>query len=151
MSNFPLGFCFLQQCCCYPHNGRLSGQDSGGWDRVVVIKEKYVPDFFFIDVQVELSPFSPHHSPPPQPSPPPTLDPTPLWLCPWVLYTCFLTNLPPFPSLSPPTSPLVTVSLFLISTSLVIFCLLFVLLIRIHLQVRSYRNFVLLPGLFYSA
>ena len=38
--------------------------------------------FFLIVVQVQLSPFSPHHLPPPKTSPPPTLDPTPLWLCP---------------------------------------------------------------------
>ena len=34
------------------------------------------------------------------PTPPPTLNPNPLWLCPWVLYTCSLTTLPlqPFKS-----------------------------------------------------
>ena len=40
---------------------------------------------FKIVVQVQLSLFSPHHYPPPQPSPPPTLDSTPtlvLYLCP---------------------------------------------------------------------
>ena len=78
----------------------------------------------FIVVQVKLSPYSPHHSHPPQPSLPPTCDPTPLWLCPWVLYACSLMTLPPSPTgLSPPTSPLVTVSLFFISMSVVIFCL----------------------------
>ena len=41
-----------------------------------------------------------------------------------VLYTCSLTTLPPPPPLSLPNSPLVTVNLFLISMSLVIFCLL---------------------------
>ena len=35
---------------------------------------------FFIVVQVQLSPFSPHHSPLPSPPPPPILNPTPLWL-----------------------------------------------------------------------
>ena len=48
-------------------------------------------------------------------------SPLALSMCP--LYM-FLTTLPPFPSLSSPTSPLVTVSLFLISMSLAIFCLL---------------------------
>ena len=67
-------------------------------------------DIFFIVVQVQLSL--------------PTPDPTPLWLCPWVLYTCSLTTLLPLPPLSPPTYPLVPVSLFSISMSLVIFCLL---------------------------
>ena len=76
----------------------------------------------FIVVQVQLSPFFPHHFPAPHPSPPPPLYPTPLWICPCVLYTCSLTTLPPFPPLSPPTSPLVMVSLFLISMSLVLFC-----------------------------
>ena len=35
----------------------------------------------------------------PQPSPPPTFDPTPLWLCPWVLHTCSLTTVPLFRSI----------------------------------------------------
>ena len=66
-----------------------------------------------------------HHSPPSQPSPPPTLHPTPLWCCPCVLYTCSWKALPHFPLLSPPTYPLVTIIFFfLISLSLVIFCLL---------------------------
>ena len=45
---------------------------------------------FFIVVQVQLSPFSCHHSPLPLPPPPPTLNPTHLWLYPCVLYTCSL-------------------------------------------------------------
>ena len=73
-------------------------------------------NIFVIVVQVQLSPFSPHHYPHLM------LDPTPIWPCPCVLYTCslmtFFLHYPPSPS------PLVTVSLFLISMSLVIFCLL---------------------------
>ena len=43
--------------------------------------------------------------------------------CLWVFYTCSLTRpFPFFPSLSPSPSHLVTVSLFLISMSLVLFC-----------------------------
>ena len=74
------------------------------------------PLFFFIAFQVQLSLFSPHHSPPPQPSSPPTLYPTPLWLCPWVLYICSIMTQP---LLSPviPFPPLVTVCLFFISVS----------------------------------
>ena len=49
---------------------------------------------FFIVVQVQLSPFSPHHSFPLQPAPLPTLDPTCLWFGPCVLYTC---SWKPFP------------------------------------------------------
>ena len=43
---------------------------------------------FFIVVQVQLSPFSSHKPPPPQPTPPPTLDPTPLVLsiCPLYMF-----------------------------------------------------------------
>ena len=59
---------------------------------------------FFIVVQVPLSPFPPHHSPCP------TLDPTPLWLCPCVLYTCSLMTLPLFPPLSPSPHPLWSLS-----------------------------------------
>ena len=75
---------------------------------------------FFIVVQVQLSPFSPHHSPPSQPSSLPTLNPTPLWFCPCVLYTCSWKPLPLFLPLAPPTSLLVTVSLFFISMSLIL-------------------------------
>ena len=62
--------------------------------------------------------------PPPHPSPPPTLEPIPLgfvlvsFICvPWWPF-------PYFPPLSSPASLLVTVSLFFIPMSLVIFCLL---------------------------
>ena len=41
---------------------------------------------FFIVVQVQLSPFSPHNSAPPKPSPPPHLGPTPFWFCPCVVH-----------------------------------------------------------------
>ena len=43
---------------------------------------------------------SPHYSPP-MTFPPLTLDPTPLWLCPCILYRCSLTTLSPFPPISP--------------------------------------------------
>ena len=77
---------------------------------------------FFIVVQVQLSPFPHHHSPLPQTFPLPTLDPAPLWFC-HVSFTHVSEKpFPLFPPLSPPTSALVTVSLFLISMSLVIFC-----------------------------
>ena len=80
--------------------------------------------FFLLLLKCNCLHFPHHHFHPPQPSPPPTISPTPPWLCLCVLYTCSLTTLPPFPLLSPPTSPLVTLSVFLISMSLVIFCLL---------------------------
>ena len=49
----------------------------------------------------------------------------PLWFCPCVLYSSSWKPFPHFLPLSPPAFPLVTVSLFLISMSLVIFCFLF--------------------------
>ena len=58
--------------------------------------------------------------PPPHPTPPPTLD-YPLWLCPCVLYTCFLMTLSPFPLLSPPPFPLLTVSLFFVKHNSLLF------------------------------
>ena len=57
--------------------------------------------YFFTVVQIQLSPFS-HHFPLPHSLPPPTLNPSPLWFCPWVLYECFLTTL----SLLSPIIPL---------------------------------------------
>ena len=73
---------------------------------------------FLIVVQVQLSPFPPDQSP--LPHPPPTLNPTPLWLCPWVLHTIPWQPFPFFP-LYP--SPLPSVSLFFISVTQVIFLL----------------------------
>ena len=92
--------------------------------------------------------FPHHHSPPPQPSPPLTPDPTPLWFCPCVLYTCSWKPFPLFPPLSSPTSPLVTVS-SLIKCFWLYCAWLFVLLIRFHLQVRSYGIFLSPPSLFH--
>ena len=66
--------------------------------------------------------------------PPPTLYPTPLWLCPWVLYTCSLTTLlllSPVISLPPPLWLLSVCSLFQCLWSY--FACLFVMLIRFHL------------------
>ena len=75
--------------------------------------------------------------PPQPPTPPiPASQPQtyPLWLCPCVLYTCSLMDLPLFSPIIPlPPTPLVTVSLFFISTSLVPFLCFCVLLISFHL------------------
>ena len=60
---------------------------------------------------------------PPQP-PASHLQTYPLWLCPCVLYTCSLMDLPFFPHFPSLPSPLVAVSLFFISMFLVVFCLL---------------------------
>ena len=98
---------------------------------------------YFIVVQLQLSVFTPCYSPPPQPNPPPSLASTPLLDFVHVSFIVVPEN--PYPPLSPPNSPLVTVRLFLISMSLVIFCLLFFLLsIRFLLKVRSYGNFLIL-------
>ena len=56
-------------------------------------------------------------------------------VCPFVFYSSSCRLLSP---LSPPHSPLAIVILFLISMSLVIFCLIFLLLIVFQLKVRSY-------------
>ena len=76
---------------------------------------------YFIVVQLQLSAFSPHPSPPPQPNRTslPCFHPPP-WFCPCVLYSSSWT---PFSPLSPPPSPLAVVRLFLTSVFLVIFCL----------------------------
>ena len=52
---------------------------------------------FYCCSSTVVSIFAHHSPPPPQPYPPPTLDPTHLWLCPCVLYTCSLTTLPSNP------------------------------------------------------
>ena len=49
--------------------------------------------YFFIVVQVQLCPFSPHHSSHPTHPYSPPLN-SPLWLCPYVLHTCSLMLLP---------------------------------------------------------
>ena len=67
---------------------------------------------FFIVIWVQLSTSFCHHFPLPHPSPPPTFNSTPLWFCPWVLYTCSWKTLPFSPPLSLPTSPLVTVTIW---------------------------------------
>ena len=46
------------------------------WVLIFLFKSFFFSHFFIV-VQVQLSPFLPHHSPWRQPSPPPTIDPTP--------------------------------------------------------------------------
>ena len=77
---------------------------------------------FFIFILLQLSAFSPHPSTPPQPIPPSSPTSTLPWFWPCALYSSSCRPLSP---LSPPHSPLAIVTLFLISMSLVIFCLLF--------------------------
>ena len=68
----------------------------------------------------------------------PTLNPTLLWLCPWVLHTCSLMTLPLYPII------LLPCPLWLWSVGSLFHCLwlyfahLFALLIRFHSQMRSY-------------
>ena len=89
------------------------------------IKEYIILSLFFkfIVVQLQLSTFSPHHSPP-TPAKPASLLCFHLspWFCSCVLYC---SSWKPFSPMFPPHSPLAIVRLFLISVSLVIFCLLF--------------------------
>ena len=93
--------------------------------------------FFLIVVQVQLSPFSPHHVPHPIHPRFPTSNLLPLGLSMGPLNMVLDGLSPIFPQYPSLPSPLVSVSLFFISMSLVIFCLL-IQLIRFHLQVRSY-------------
>ena len=77
---------------------------------------------YFIVIQLQFA-FFPHHSPPTQPNPPSSLAST----LPLGFVHVPLIVVPENPShhYTLPTSPLVTVRLFLVSMSLVIFCLLF--------------------------
>ena len=71
---------------------------------VIVSRQSHTYIFFknyFVVVQLQLSAFTPHHSPLPQPNPPAFLASTPPWFCPCVLYSCSCKPLPP---LSPLTS-----------------------------------------------
>ena len=82
---------------------------------IVSFKKKYFLSLFK---------YSCLHFPPPLPHTPAIstsyLNPTALWLCPCVLYTCSLMTLPLFPHYLLP--PLVTVGFFFISMSLILFC-----------------------------
>ena len=108
-------------------------------------------NFFFI-VRLYLSPLSSHYSPLlSHPTSHIQFSPAPLSL---FMGTLYMFHDDPSHSLhcypSPP-SPLVTVSFFFISVSLVLCCLFFVWLIRFHIQVRSYGVSFSPPGLFHLA
>ena len=77
---------------------------------------------FFIAIQLQLSAFSPHPSTPPQPIPPPS--PTSPLLLDYVLVSIIVAPVDPSPHY-PLLTPLWLLTLFLISMSLFIFCLLF--------------------------
>ena len=94
------------------------------WISRILLKPSLRTIFFFIVIQVHLSPFSPHHQPPAPPIPTSHTWIYPHWLYPCVLYTCSLMTLPLLSPIIPLPSPLVTVSLFFISMSLVIICFL---------------------------
>ena len=79
--------------------------------------------FKFFIVQIQLSPFFPLCSPLPHSPPPPTLNPSPLWLCPWVLYTCSFMTLHLFPLLSPLLWLLLVCSYFNVSDYILLACL----------------------------
>ena len=81
-----------------------------------------------------------------------TFNPNPLCLWPWVLYTCSLMTLPfhcPVISLPPLFWLLSLCSLFLCLW--LYFARFFILLIRFHLEVRSYGICPSQPGLFHLA
>ena len=87
-------------------------------------------------------------------SPIPTSDPQTycLWLCPCVLYTCSLMDLPLFSSIIPLPPPLWLLSVCsLFQCFWLYFVCLFVLLIRFHLQVRSCGICISPPDLFQLA
>ena len=91
----------------------------------------------------------PHNS---QPSPLPTLNPTLLWFCPWVLYTCSRKLFPLFLPFSPPPPPLWLLSVCSQFQRLwLYFACLLVLLISFHLQVRLHGICLSPLGLFHLA
>ena len=83
---------------------------------------------------------------------PPTLTPSLIWFCPWVFYTYDLTTLPPLSPVIILLPPLWLLSVCSLFQNLWLYCAcLFVLLIRFHLQVRSYGICLSLTGLFHLA
>ena len=95
---------------------------------------------YFYCCSITVVPIVLHYSPLPFPTPSPTFNPppTPLSLFLGPLYSFLDWTLPLLSHYPPPHPPPVPVSLFFISMSLVHFAHLFVLLIRFHIQVRSY-------------
>ena len=112
-------------------------------DRLIII---ILNIFYCSSIVVPISP------PPLSPTPtshPQSFPPLPFSVGP--LYMFLDDPSPTFPCYPYHPSPLVTVSLFFISISLVIFCSLFVSLIRFHLYVRSHGICLLPTGLFQLA
>ena len=104
---------------------------------------KFLFKYSCLHFPVTLSPTPPNPTSHPQSFSPSALSMGPLYM--------FLDDLSlSFPHYLFPLSPLITVSLFFISMSLVLFCLL-VLLIKFHLSVRSYGICPSPPGLFHLA
>ena len=106
----------------------------------------------YVIFQIQLSPFSVHHGPPTPPIPASHPQTNPLWLCPCVLYTCSLVDLPLFSHIIPPPCPLWLLSVCSLFQCLwLYFACLFILLIRFYLSMRSYGICLSLPGLFHLA
>ena len=66
---------------------------------------KYQHLFFLLLFKHSYLLLSHHQFPLPHPPPPPTLNPSPLWLCSWVLYTCSSKTLPFLFPIIPSTLP----------------------------------------------
>ena len=96
---------------------------------------------FFIVALVQLSPFSPHHAPPLHPNPtshPESYLPLAFLLCPLYMFLDNSSPSFPVPLLSSPP-PLWLLSLcYLFQCLWLYFTSLFVLMMRLHLEVRSY-------------
>ena len=107
---------------------------------------------FFYCCSITVVPISPHYPTLPYPPPPPTFNPLPsLSLSMGPLYMFLDLTLPllsPVISLPPPLWSLSVCSLF---PCLWFYFSLFVLLIRFHLQVKSYGICLSPPGLFHLA
>ena len=113
---FPI-LCEWSLCEWYSMDSNLQGSGIYLWVLNVI---KTLPFSVFF-IQVQLSPFSPHHTHHAPPSLFPTFKPIPFGFVHMSFIHVPWWSFPYYPSLH---SFLVTVSLFLISMSLVIFCLL---------------------------
>ena len=108
---------------------------------IFICKNIFFSFFFFYCCSSTVVSFSPHHSLSPQLSPPPTLNPTPGWFCPYVLYICSLTILSPIISSHLPSGYSHFVLYFNVSSYILLVCLFILLIVPLIGEIIWYLSF----------